>query len=136
MKMARRPADYSMASIRSLKISYNRLICCPPGEFHTCEERLGAVGQQHPQIPIPAFGNPAQFAGIARGEFLRHQPKPTGRESGILEMADLATGRRHHRCGGQEPDTGNGQQLGAGRTLPGQGSQQAKDCHDRAAFLE
>ena len=75
----------------------------------------GAVGQQHAQIAIPALGDVAQVARVARAVFLGREAKPAGEVACVLEVAHIAGGRRNHRGGRQQANARNGQQRGARR---------------------
>jgi len=76
--------------------------------------RARAVGEQHAQVAIAAFGDAAAMAGAAGRMLFWCEAEPGGEVARIVEVADLAGRGRHHRGRGQQADAGDRQQRGAG----------------------
>src|SRR5688572_27738869 len=98
----------------------NTIDLAPLGARGGCraQDTSGSVSKQHAQIAVPALGDVAQVARVARAVLLGRQAKPAGKVARVLEVADIARGRSHHRGGRQQADAGNGQQRGARWTQP------------------
>ena len=94
------------------------------------QDASGPVREQHAQIAVPALGDVAQVARVARAVFLGCEAKPAGEVARVLEVAHIAAGRSHHRRGCEQADAWNGQQRGARRTQAGRLCQLALDLGD------
>lgn len=80
----------------------------PGGPDKGCgaQDRSGTVGDEHSQVTITAFGDSTEPAGGAGGMLFRRESEPGGEVSGILEVADGATGGGHQRGGSEQADAG------------------------------
>ena len=87
------------------------------GHMRGTQHRARSMCQQHAQVAITALREFAQHAGAAGGEFAGRASEPAGEVPGAPEVIDTAAGGGHEGGGGEQADTGNGEQRGARRTL-------------------
>ena len=83
------------------------------------QHRARAVGEEHPQVAIPAFGDAPEMARTAGRIFLGSEAEPGGEVARITEVTHLAAGGCHHGGCGEQADAGNRQQRRARRRLAG-----------------